>query len=346
MKLSNKTYDILKWIALVCLPALQVFWAFKTVKRSNANGRWSQAAGYKFRGCIINPAVKNAISPAKKNDGKLTVDGVGGAATVKAMQRFFGTAQDGVISGQNATLMKKYCPALISYKAGSSGSPCIKNLQRWIGISQDGIIGQKTVKAWQKKIGVKADGIFGSASMKAWQKYLNEHDKAVYPEKTLPEKILDACKTQAAWMKDAKYAWRKNPTVANSKEEGTCPTFTSCVLQRLGYLKSGECLWHNGSGYGTGKVTGANDKMKVIYMNNKTFKQLRSQLKAGDIFLCDDNKSGKKGSGGHTGILTGEWTAKGNPYIWDMSPGRSCEKNQKPRAYSGDHNVLAIVRLK
>ena len=26
MKLSNKTYDILKWVALVALPALQVFW--------------------------------------------------------------------------------------------------------------------------------------------------------------------------------------------------------------------------------------------------------------------------------------------------------------------------------
>lgn len=26
MKLQNKTYDILKWIALVALPAIQVFW--------------------------------------------------------------------------------------------------------------------------------------------------------------------------------------------------------------------------------------------------------------------------------------------------------------------------------
>lgn len=26
MKLTNRTYDIMKWIALVALPALQVFW--------------------------------------------------------------------------------------------------------------------------------------------------------------------------------------------------------------------------------------------------------------------------------------------------------------------------------
>ena len=26
MKLSNRAYDILKWIALVCLPGIQIFW--------------------------------------------------------------------------------------------------------------------------------------------------------------------------------------------------------------------------------------------------------------------------------------------------------------------------------
>lgn len=26
MKLKNEIYDILKWIALICLPAIQVFW--------------------------------------------------------------------------------------------------------------------------------------------------------------------------------------------------------------------------------------------------------------------------------------------------------------------------------
>lgn len=26
MRLNNRTYDLLKWITLICLPALQVFW--------------------------------------------------------------------------------------------------------------------------------------------------------------------------------------------------------------------------------------------------------------------------------------------------------------------------------
>ena len=75
--------------------------AFKTVHRDNVNGRWSQPSGYTFRGCVVNPGVKNPkVVPAPK----LTIDGVGGPATVRAMQRFFSTTQDGIISGQNKTL--------------------------------------------------------------------------------------------------------------------------------------------------------------------------------------------------------------------------------------------------
>lgn len=181
-------------------------WAFKTVKRSNANGRWSQASGYKFRGCIINPAVKNETTPAPADDGKLTIDGIGGPATVKAMQRFFSTTQDGVISGQNKTLAKYY-PALKAVEYGKGGSPCIKNLQRWTGTTQDGIIGQNTVKAWQKKIGVTADGIFGTNSMKAWQKYLNEHDKAEYPPAPAPTPTPTKTGAQKIVEKAKEYAW-------------------------------------------------------------------------------------------------------------------------------------------
>ena len=152
-------------------------WAFKTVRRDNSNGRWGQNSLYKFRGCIINPSIKNPkIVPAPK----LNVDGIGGTCTVRAMQRFFGTPQDGVISGQNKA-QSKYYPALKAVEYGKGGSVCDKKLQKWVGTAQDGVIGEQTVKAWQKKIGVSADGNFGVNSMKAWQKYLNDHEKAVYP---------------------------------------------------------------------------------------------------------------------------------------------------------------------
>lgn len=143
-------------------------WAFKTVRRDNSNGRWGQASAYKFRDCIVNPSVAGQVIPAPA----LVVDGCGGAATVRAMQSFFGTPQDGVLSGQNKSL-KKYYPALTAVYYGNGGSTCVKKLQKWLGISADGVWGEKTSKALQKKLGVTADGIFGVNSMKAWQKYLN-----------------------------------------------------------------------------------------------------------------------------------------------------------------------------
>ena len=201
-------------------------WAFKTVRRDNNNGRWGQNSLYRFRGCIINPSIKD---PKVVPVPPLVVDGIGGNCTVRAMQRFFGTPQDGVISGQNKTLNKFY-PALKAVEYGPGGSPCVKNLQRWVGTTQDGVLGINTVKAWQKKIGVTADGIFGTNSMKVWQKYLNEHDKADYPKETLIDKELAACKTQADWMKNAKYEYERNPTVPKSKYKGTCVTYVACVL--------------------------------------------------------------------------------------------------------------------
>ena len=143
-------------------------------------------------------------------------------------------------------------------------------------------------------------------------------------------------------MKNATYKWESKPTIEKSKKKGTCVTYVACVLQRIGILKSGEYIWQNGKGYGTGKVVGANNKMTVTYMDNKTLTSLKSKLKAGDIVLCDDNKSGVKGSGGHIFILTGKWNGD-NPYIWDN---KTAQEGQKARTYSGKRKVLAIVRLK
>lgn len=152
-------------------------WAFKTIHRGNSKGRWGQGSAYKFRGCIINPSVSPKVSPAPK----LKVDGIGGASTVRALQKFLGTPADGVISGQTKSLAK-YHPALKAVEYGKGGSVCIKKLQKWLGIKQDGQWGKQTSQALQHKVGVTADGIFGEKSMSALQKYLNTHDKAEYPK--------------------------------------------------------------------------------------------------------------------------------------------------------------------
>lgn len=312
-------------------------WAFKTVRRNNANGRWSQSSAYKFRGCIINPGVKDPkVVPAPK----LAIDGIGGPATVSAMQRFFSTSQDGVISGQMKT-QAKYYPALIAIEYGKNGSPCIRNLQRWIKVTQDGIIGVNTVKAWQRKLisekylaSGEDDGVFGSVSMKAWQRYLNEHDKAEYPEETIIDKELAACPVQADWMKNSTYAWESNPTVAKSKRKGTCVTYVACVLQRIGVLPSGSYVWHD-----EGKVYGNNNKMTVIYTRKKP-SELKSTLKAGDIIIDGDPHD--NGSGSHIFILTGNWSGS-YPIIWDNWSGQD---GKGAYVYKRNRSLIAIVRLK
>ena len=119
-------------------------------------------------------------------DGKLALDGVGGPATVTAMQRFFGTVQDGFISGQYSK-QKQYYPSLRSVKFDKGGSTCVRQLQKWVGTERDGVIGKGTVAAWQKRLKDEGyytgiiDGYFGAMSMKAWQRYLNNHNRAVYP---------------------------------------------------------------------------------------------------------------------------------------------------------------------
>ena len=172
------------------------------------------------------------------------------------------------------------------------------------------------------------------------------------------KKVLEACEVQANWMKNYTYNWSKwKPrTVARSKKYGTCVTYASCVLQRLGYLDSGEYLWHNGKGYGTGKVYiwGKNgkrsitskDHMTVTYMGNKTFASLRGQLRPGDIVMVDDNRSGQSGSGGHIMIFSGKWSTKGNPMIWDNTSGTRMKKGKKGRhVYGKNRKILAIVRV-
>ena len=219
---------------------------------------------------------------------------------------------------------------------GILGQGTVKALQRKCGVSADGLWGKATSKAVQKMVGVKADGLFGPNSVKALQRWINKQNTP-----SLIDKEMDACKTQSVWMKNAAYKWESNPTIEKSKKKGTCVTYVACVLQRLGILKSGEYIWQNGKGYGTGKVYGTNNKMTVTYMGNKTISSLKSKLKTGDIILLDDNKSGEKGSGGHIFILAG-WNGT-TPIIWDNE---TAKKGRKARTYNGSRKVLAVVRLK
>lgn len=106
-------------------------------------------------------------------DGDLVVDGDGGKATVKKLQKYLKVKQTGKITVKKK--LHKYNKSVSAVKYGNSDAT-VKAMQRWLGITADGVWGKGTSKALQKKIGVKADGYFGTGSMKALQRYLNKVD--------------------------------------------------------------------------------------------------------------------------------------------------------------------------
>lgn len=114
-------------------------------------------------------------TPTTQAKSLLTVDGSMGYATIKATQKYLGTTQDGIISGQIKSDHDKYFPGIVC-QYGKGGSNMVRALQRYLGVTADGYLGKNTIRAWQKRVGTPADGVASSGGMliKAWQKFLNQ----------------------------------------------------------------------------------------------------------------------------------------------------------------------------
>lgn len=310
----------------------------------------------------IKSVLGSAQVASAANISKLKVDGNAGPATIKLLEGYLGCPKTGVIPGQKESLMKKYAPNVTSVKYNNKKSLLVMKLQALVEFEPQYINGiwdnnlsyalQYHLAMWGYNPGA-LDGVFAKKSVKALQRFLNAQipqPQPVPPQptpepSTIGDAVIAACQAVLATMKNTKYAWESKPTLQKIKKKATCVSFVAGVLQYLGYKKPGNYVWHNGRGYGTGKVTGATKRMDVMYMKNKLLKNCKNVIQKGDILLFDDNKSGESGNGGHIGIATGDW--KGNDaYIYDMEPNRKCIKTQKPRTYSGNRKVLAIVRLK
>jgi peptidoglycan hydrolase-like protein with peptidoglycan-binding domain len=89
------------------------------------------------------------------NKSNLSVDGYLGKLTIMALQRYFGTPIDGVIS---------------------KPSTVIKALQKLLGVKADGYLGPITIRAMQKRIGTPVDGVISKPStvIKELQRRLNK----------------------------------------------------------------------------------------------------------------------------------------------------------------------------
>lgn len=123
---------------------------------------------------VENGTEDSTASQTAAQSGKLTVDGIIGAATIRALQEKLGTTVDGRISGQLAS-SKKYFTAFTDGVCSWSGgkSQAVKALQKLVGVTADGLLGRNTAKKWQEFLGVTADGYFGEKSAKALQEWLN-----------------------------------------------------------------------------------------------------------------------------------------------------------------------------
>lgn len=87
-------------------------------------------------------------APSPSNSG-ITVDGIFGPETIRALQKFLNVTQDGVFGAQTK-----------------------KALQTRLGIPADGWFGAASTKALQKYMGQVQDGVWGSVTTKALQKDL------------------------------------------------------------------------------------------------------------------------------------------------------------------------------
>lgn len=100
------------------------------------------------------------------SDG-LTVDGLWGSATTRALQKALGTYADGIVSGQYAGNRPHLRACTVGWEwdvCHGNGSPMVKALQERVGCDADGVMGEQTVRALQRYLGTYEDGNLDSPS--------------------------------------------------------------------------------------------------------------------------------------------------------------------------------------
>lgn len=98
----------------------------------------------------------------------LDEDGYWGKEVTKALQTYYGTTVDGVVSSQSS-YWKSQNPGLTGgwewvSATSAVGSQLVMAIQKALGVTVDGLIGPTTIKALQKKLGTTQDGVFSKKS--------------------------------------------------------------------------------------------------------------------------------------------------------------------------------------
>ena len=117
---------------------------------------------------INNGSAPRPSAEERRADG-LAVDGVWGRLTTLAMQSYYGTPADGIVSEQLAHNQIHYPAAGTGWEwvGDGDGSALIEALQVRLGVPADGYAGYDTARALQVRLGVPADGYVGMATAAA-----------------------------------------------------------------------------------------------------------------------------------------------------------------------------------
>ena len=219
---------------------------------------------------------------------------------------------------------KKYnaeCRGSVSNSGHLHGYACDFSIK---GVTDTLANRKKSIK-WMKKLDntqyVYGDGI-NSYGYAVTAKYMGDamHYETHKPPKKVNEvkvdplqKWYDAMVTQFKWSIDQLYYFVK-PTIASSKKKGTCITFVSVALQRLGLIPVGTYFYyhpqkHRISGTAASYVKNHPDIFKLSYPHAYVSDLIkRGVLKKGDIV-------GFGNPAYHTMVYMGQ-NSKGKP-VWN-----------------------------
>ncbi|MDO5067779.1 MAG: peptidoglycan-binding protein [Propionibacteriaceae bacterium] len=95
----------------------------------------------------------------------LTVDGIWGHKTTVALQSYFGTPIDGIVSGQEPSLRGANSALGSGWDwSGNGGSYLISAIQSNLNVSNDGYFGPRTAQAWHVALGLRPYPYFDLSS--------------------------------------------------------------------------------------------------------------------------------------------------------------------------------------
>ena len=185
------------------------------------------------------------------------------------------------------------------------------------------------------------------AEEKAKKEEANKKPSQTSPTKTKKDNKTDLSKWyqamsyQARYMKNAKYGSNYKSNYRKSKYEGTCITYPSTALQKLGVIHKDTYIWYNCgiSGTASSLIQKRTDVFQVTYPN-ETVTQLyrKGKIKKGDIVFYQYNSCGV----GHTMIFTG-FNSKGKPLFNTF--GHSGMKTNNAHG-DGSKKVKMLIHLK